>query len=149
MPGEQQASKEIESRSNGKGSAGPGGKIQPKYLTNKLVPATSSSVDKLLNPPSDSTICALYIAPTPMQTVPSDIKTVFYMYGPITNVMVRRQMGCTFVVFQRREDAEMAAKAVAEGKANSTVPGQVKIRGEECRVEWAKDRAYLAPRSTK
>lgn len=103
----------------------------------KLIPADAESIRKLLEGPSDKQHRTLFVAPTPPNTEISDVKGVFYLYGPITNVIIQRERNCAFITFQRREDAELAAHAVANGDAGNLIKGQVKIRGDECRLEWA------------
>lgn len=110
------------------------GKIIPRR---KLIPADENSIKKLLDGPTDKRQSTLFAAPTAPNTVIADVKAAFYKYGPITDITIQTEKSCVFITFQRQEDARMAATTIANGEGGNVIKGQLKIRGEECRLEWA------------
>jgi RNA recognition motif-containing protein len=81
-----------------------------------------------LSAPEDKTITTLYVGGVPVESGEQDVRDAFYQYGEIKIIKMLPKQRCSFVVFQHREAAELAAERCFKA---------LKIGGKMVRIQWA------------
>lgn len=99
-------------------------------VSNKLLKRAAESVEQeAAKPPVDRTITTLYIGGIGEQVEEDDLKNHFYQFGEIRLIHMALKQNCAFIQFNKRSDAEHAARKSA---------GRLILKGKRLVVRWGK-----------
>lgn len=75
----------------------------------------------------------------PSEATEDDLRDQFYSFGEITGLKIIDTKNCGFVTFAKRNEAEKAAKDMAN---------TLTVRGQRCKVMWGKPQSLMSTPTT-